>query len=333
MKLVIHPAVDDARLAQIQQAAGDAVIVNALDESQAIEQIGDADAFFGKMTAPMLAMAGQLRWIQSPTTSLEHYLFPELVAHPCTLTNTRGIHSDVIADHVFGFILCFARNLHLYLRQQANRHWEAIGGEAARSTFAAGPGSVSANDLAHMHVGDNTLGIVGLGHIGSEIARRGKAFGMRVLAVDPVRQEMPPEVSALWPLDRLDDLLDESDFVVIAAPHTPQTVGMFGCDQFRQMKKSAYLINIGRGVIVKLDDLCQALEQGEIAGAGLDVFEQEPLPSDHPLWAKQNVILTPHVAACSVRIAERHLQVFLDNLQRFISGEPLENVASKEAWF
>ena len=333
MKLVVYPLVDETRLAQIQQVAGNMVIANAHDEPQAIREIGDADAFFGKLTPPILAAARQLRWVQSPTTSLEHYLFPELVAHPCTLTNTRGIHSDVIADHVFGFILCFARNLHRYIRQQINRHWEPIGGESARPTFAAGPGTVSGNDVAHMHVADSTLGIVGLGHIGSEIARRGLAFGMHVLAVDPVRQDAPAGVSSLWPMDRLDDLLKGSDFVVIAAPHTPQTVGLFGRDQFRQMKSTAHLINIGRGVIVKLDDLCEALDQREIAGAGLDVFEQEPLPSDHPLWANENVILTPHVAACSVRIAERHLQVLLDNLRRFVNDEPLENVANKAAWF
>ena len=333
MKLVVYPLVDETRLAQIQQVAGNMVIANAHDEPQAIREIGDADAFFGKLTPPILAAARQLRWVQSPTTSLEHYLFPELVAHPCTLTNTRGIHSDVIADHVFGFILCFARNLHRYIRQQVNRQWEPIGGDSARPTFAAGPGTVSANDVSHMHVADSTLGIVGLGHIGSEIARRGLAFGMHVLAVDPVRQDAPPGVSSLWPMDRLDDLLKGSDFVVIAAPHTPQTVGLFGRDQFRQMKSTAHLINIGRGVIVKLDDLCEALDQREIAGAGLDVFEQEPLPSDHPLWTNENVILTPHVAACSVRIADRHLQVLLDNLRRFVSDEPLENVASKAAWF
>jgi len=333
MKLVIYPAVDDTRLAQIQQVGSGMVVVNAADQPHAIREVGDADAFFGKLTPPILAAAQQLRWVQSPTTSLEHYLFPELVAHSCTLTNTRGIHSDVIADHVFGFILCFARNLHRYLRQQINAHWEPIGGEAARPTFAAGPGTVSANDQAHLHVGDSTLGIVGLGHIGSEIARRGLAFGMQVIAVDPFPQQTPTGVASCWRLDRLGDLLEASDFVVIAAPHTPRTVGMFGRDQFRQMKKTAYLINIGRGVIVKLADLCDALDQGEIAGAGLDVFEQEPLPIDNPLWTKDNVILTPHVAACSVRIAERHTQVLLDNLRRFIRGEPLQNVANKEAWF
>jgi len=334
MKLCIYPAVEAERLTKIEDAAGTAMSVsNVADEETAMHEITDADAFFGKLTPPLLAAATKLRWVQSPTASLEHYLFPELVEHPCTLTNMRGLFSDVIADHVFGFILCFARNLHLYLRQQLQRHWEPIGGEAARSSFAAGPGVVSAMDRAHLHISDCTLGIIGLGAIGGEIAQRGRAFGMRVLAVDPVRTEKPDGIKALWSLDRLDDLLGESDFVVIAAPHTPQTAGMFAREKMQRMKESAYLINIGRGVIVKLDDLCDALAAGDIAGAALDVFEQEPLPPDHPLWGFDNVIITPHVAACSVHIAARHLNVLLENIRRFTRGKPLQNVASKTDWF
>jgi phosphoglycerate dehydrogenase-like enzyme len=140
-------------------------------------------------------------------------------------------------------------------------------------------------------------------------------------------------VAALWRLDRLADLLGASDFVVIAAPHTPETAKLFDRARLRQMKRTGYLINIGRGAIVVLGDLVAALRAGELAGAGLDVYEVEPLPADHPLWTMENVILTPHVAGASPRIAERHLAVLLDNVGRFARGEPLENVASKEAWF
>jgi phosphoglycerate dehydrogenase-like enzyme len=134
-------------------------------------------------------------------------------------------------------------------------------------------------------------------------------------------------------MERFDDLLAMSDFVVIAAPHTPSTEGMFGREQFQRMKTSGYLINIGRGVIVKLDDLVASLDAGEIAGAALDVFEVEPLPADHPLWAMENVIITPHVAACSVHIAQRHLDVLLENIRRFVRGDELLNQASKIEWF
>jgi phosphoglycerate dehydrogenase-like enzyme len=234
---------------------------------------------------------------------------------------------------VFGYVLCFARNFHRYLRQQLAAHWEPIGGESERSTFTSGPGVVSAIDRAHLHLGDCTLGIVGLGQIGAEIARRGLAFGMRVVAVDPVQTHAPEGVEAVWQLDRLPDLLAQSDFVVIAAPHTPETAGLFSRPKFQQMKRSAYLINIGRGAIVELVELVESLRAGEIAGAGLDVFQTEPLPAEHPLWKMDNVIITPHVAGVSPRIAERHLGVLLENIRRFTRSEPLTNVVDKGRWF
>jgi phosphoglycerate dehydrogenase-like enzyme len=309
-------------------------VVNAADEAVALKEVPGADAFFGKITPPLLAAAKRLRWVQAPTASLEHYLFPELAAHPCTLTNMRGLFSDVIADQVFGYVLCFARNLHVYVRQQMSARWAPVGGEAERVGFSTGPGTVNAIDRTHRHLSDMTLGVVGLGSIGSEVARRGLAFGMRVVAVDPVRTEAPAGVAALWPVERLPDLLAAGDFVVIAAPHTPRTAKMFRREQFRRMKPTAYLINIGRGAIVDLADLTAALRAGEIAGAGLDVFETEPLPADHPLWGMgDKVILTPHVAGYSPRIAGRHLAVLLENVRRFVRGEPLDNVVNKGEWY
>ncbi|MEX2558970.1 MAG: D-2-hydroxyacid dehydrogenase, partial [Pirellulales bacterium] len=329
MKLVIHPPVEADRLAKIEAAAGGMQVVNAPDEAAAQAEIADADAFFGKLTPGLLGSAGRLRWVQSPTASLEHYMFPQLVAHPLTLTNMRGLYSDIIADHVMGYVICFARNFHHYIRNQAQGRWAPAGGEAARSTFTAGPGTVSEMDRAHLHLADLTLGVVGLGHIGSEIARRASAFGMRVVAVDAVRAAAPEGVAALWATERLGELLAESDFVAIAAPHTPATEKLFRRPQLRQMKRTAYLINIGRGAIVDLSDLVAALQAGELAGAGLDVFEIEPLPPDHPLWRMPNVVITPHVAGQSPRIAERHLGVLVDNIGRFVRGEPLANVVNK----
>jgi phosphoglycerate dehydrogenase-like enzyme len=333
MKLLIYPEIDDLRLNKLTDRFPGLTLVPARTLEQALAAITDADAFFGKLTPELLSVARGLRWVQSPTASLEHYVFPELIAHPCTLTNMRGLFSDVIADHVLGYILCFARNLHLYVRQQQRSLWAPIGGETARSTFATGPGQVTAMDRAHLHLSDCTAGIVGLGAIGAEVARRAAAFGMRVVAVDPRVGETPPEVSDLWAPDRLHDLLAQSDFVIIAAPHTPQTAGLFGREQFVAMRRTAYLINIGRGAIVKLDALVDALDAGEIAGAALDVFEIEPLPPTHPLWQRENVLITPHVAACSVRIAERHFELLVDNIGRFLRGDPLRNVVSKADWF
>ncbi len=334
MKLVIHPAVEPERLARITAAGAPMQVVNAVGEDQALANMADADAFFGKMTPRLLAAARRLRWVQAPTASLEHYLFPELTVHSCTLTNMRGLFSDVIADQVMGYVICFARNLHRYILQQARGEWAPVGGETERVPFATGPGVVTAIDRAHRHLADATLGVVGLGAIGSEVARRALAFGMRVVAVDPVQTKAPEGVAALWSAERLPDLLGQSDFAVIAAPHTPRTAKLFRREQFRRMKPSAYLINIGRGAIVDLADLTAALEANEIAGAALDVFEQEPLPAGHPLWRMgERVILTPHVAGYSPRIAERHLAVLLDNLGRFVRGEPLRNVVDKSRWF
>jgi phosphoglycerate dehydrogenase-like enzyme len=309
-------------------------VVNAADEGAARAEIVDADAFFGKLTPPLLAAATRLRWAQAPTASLEHYLFPELVAHPCVLTNMRGLFSDVIADQVFGYILCFARNLHRYVAQQLAGVWAPVGGEAARVGFATGPGVVNAIDRAHLHLAGLTVGVVGLGAIGAEVARRCPVFGLRVVAVDPRRTDRPEGVAELWRPERLPDLLAQSDFVVIAAPHTPQTEKLFRRQQFRQMKPTAYLINVGRGAVVDLADLTAALAAGEIAGAGLDVFETEPLPPGHPLWKMADrAIVTPHVAGYSPRIAGRHLALLLDNVGRFVRGEALVNVVDKAAWY
>jgi phosphoglycerate dehydrogenase-like enzyme len=334
MKLVIHPAVEPARLEKITAAAGPMTVIDAASEPDALVQMSDADAFFGKITPALLAPASHLRWVQAPTVSLEHYLFPALVEHPCMLTNMRGLFSDVIADQVMGYVICFARNIHRYVLQQQRAQWAPVGGESERASLVSGPGVVTAIDRAHVHLGDTTIGIVGLGSIGAEIARRALAFGMTVLAVDPGRHDGPAGVDAVWPVERLPDLLAGSDYVIIAAPHTPQTEKMFRRAQFRQMKRSAYLINIGRGAIVALADLIAALEANEIAGAGLDVFETEPLPADSPLWKmSERVIITPHVAGYSPRIAGRHLGVLLENIRRFVGNEPLLNVADKRRWY
>jgi phosphoglycerate dehydrogenase-like enzyme len=331
MKLVLFPAVSNARLEKICTAAAPMTVVQTRSEPDAIVEIADADALFGYLTPAMLRSATKLRWTQSPTASMEKYLYPELVAAPVVVTNMQGIFSDAIADHVFGIILCFAKNLHTYIRQQMQQHWQMLGREPGELPGYGGPGEVHPSDRAALSLADCTLGLVGLGGIGRETARRGLAFGMRVLAVDPRASEAPAGVT-LWRPDRLDELLSKADFVVIAAPHTPETYKLFRRERIRRMKPSAYLINVGRGVIVDLADLTDALEAGEIAGAGLDVFETEPLPAGHPLWTLPNVIITPHCAAASPRVSERHLETLLDNLRRFVAGEPLRNVVDKKMW-
>jgi len=333
LNLVIWPAIDSERFQRVQTAAGPtSCVVNADSLETALIGMPVADAFFGKLTPQLLAASRQLRWVQSPTASLEHYIFPELVEHPCVLTNMRGIFSDVIADHVLGYVLTFARNLHLYRDQQREGRWEPIGGGPALPNFSQGPGVVSPVDRAHRHLADCTLGIVGVGAIGEEVGRRARAFGMRVLGVDshPRSIEGVCEVGSLVDLD---SLLTQSHFVVIAAPHTPRTERMFRREVLQQMRTDSYLINIGRGAIVDLTDLTVALKENRIAGAALDVSEIEPLPPDHPLWRMTNVLITPHVAAASPRISERHLEVVLNNIERFRNDQPLRNVVSKREWY
>lgn len=333
MKLVIFPPVDAERREKIERAAAPMSVVSPNDAEQALAAIFDADAFFGKITPQLLAAAKQLRWVQAPTASLEHYIFPELAAHRCVLTNMRGLYSDVVAEHAFGLLIALCREFPRYIRQQQSAVWSPAGGENERSDFISGPGATNGIDRAHRHLAGSTLGIVGLGEIGRGIAKRAAAFEMRIVAVDPQPAQTVPGVAQIWPTERLHELLAASDFVIIAAPHTPETAGLFDRARFAQMKRSAYLINIGRGAIVNLAELAGALADQTIAGAGLDVFETEPLPADHPLWRMQNVIITPHVAGYSTQIAARHLQVVLDNVAHFVRDEPLRNVVDKQRWY
>jgi phosphoglycerate dehydrogenase-like enzyme len=315
MKFLIYPAIPTDDLAYFQDVATECEIVNAADEATARAHIGDADAIYGIITPDLLAQAHKLKWLQAPMAGVENYLFPELVNSSVIVTNVAGIFSDQIADHAIMFILMFARGMNHYFRRQLARNWQA--------------------GVPVIHVADQTLGVVGLGGIGNEVARRGHALGMRVLAVDAKARQKPDYVAELWGIDQLDDLLAESDFVVSCVPHTPETVKLFTLPRIQRMKPSAYLINISRGVVVDLADLTSALQKGVIAGAALDVFEVEPLPADHPLWAMENVLITPHIASNfgSPRIPARRMGVVADNLRRFVKGEPLRNVIDKALWF
>ncbi|MBL8851912.1 MAG: D-2-hydroxyacid dehydrogenase [Planctomycetaceae bacterium] len=331
-KLLVFPAIDAERLQALRAAAPELQIVNAAGELDALQEIADASGFFGKISPALLARATQLEWIQSPTASLEHYLFPELVAHPCTISNMRGIFSDVIADHVLGYVLCFARQLHTYIRRQPDGVWRPIGDDV-HLDMSVGPGRVSGADRAHRHLADCRMGVIGAGGIGAEVCRRAAAFGMSLSAVDPQVRSIPGIVDDVWPVARLRDLMQQADFVVVAAPHTPETEKLIRYEQLCWMSRSAVLINVGRGAIVDLADLTRALDEQRLGGAALDVLETEPLPSDHPLWRRDNVIITPHVAAASPRIAERHFAVLRDNLQRFARGETPQNLVDKHHWF
>ena len=334
MKIVLFPPVEELRASQFIAIAGRHEVVNAISFKDAKQAIVDADGFIGKITPELLKNSTKLKWVQSMTASLEHYVFPELINHPSVLTNMRGIFSDVVADHAIGMVLSFSRNLHRYINLQAQGKWGPVSGEEGRVDFACGPGVTNSIDLKHQVLSEKTLGVFGLGGIGKEIAKRGAAFNMRCLGLDPFCLESSKEIPKPWPMDRLEEFLGSSDYVIIAAPHTPLTEKLFNFALLQKMNPDAFLINIGRGAIVVLDDLVKALDQGLIAGAGLDVFEIEPLPENHPLWKMNDkVILTPHVAGYAPPIASRHLAFLLDNLNSFLNHLPLKNCVNKSRWF
>jgi phosphoglycerate dehydrogenase-like enzyme len=264
-----------------------------------------------------LSRGARLRWLQAPQAAPPAgFYYPELIAHPVVVTNFREIYNDHIGAHIMAFVLAFARGLHEYLPQQLRREWR--------------PAPL---DSGVVHLPEATALIVGVGGIGAEAARLAAAFGIHVIGVDGRRQEAPPGVAELHGPDALDSLLPRADFVILTVPHTPATQGFMDRARFQRMKRSAFFINIGRGMTTRLDDLVQALRAGEIAGAGLDVFEQEPLPANHPLWTMPGVLITPHTAGYGPYLDERRFEILLDNCRRFLAGQPLRNVVDKARWF
>jgi phosphoglycerate dehydrogenase-like enzyme len=279
--------------------------------------IADADAAFGTLSPSLLKQAGKLRWLQAPAIAPPAgYYFPELVAHPVVVTNFRGIFNEHIAAHIMAFVLAFARGLQGYIPKQLRHDW------------APDP-----LDTGVVYLPESTALIVGVGGIGAEAARLCNAFGMHVIGTDARRDDVPEGVHELHPPEALDGLLPRADFVILTIPHTPETEGLMNAERFGRMKASAFFINIGRGKTTRLLDLVDALTHGKIAGAGLDVFEEEPLPVDHPLWDAPNVLITPHTAGFGPYLDDRRLAIIVENAKRFVRGEPLSNVVDKELWF
>jgi phosphoglycerate dehydrogenase-like enzyme len=322
---------------RVAEAVPGARVVVAESAGEAARQIVDADAAYGQIDPEILPGASKLRWLMSPAIAPPTgFYFPELAAHPVVVTNPRGIFNDRIPAHIMSFVLAFARGLHVYVRQQLRGEWKPLGSEAA--------GIVT-------HLPDATALIVGVGEIGTETARLCAAFGMRVIGVDARRGEpdgparRAPSAGAargrasaahvveMHPPDALDSLLPQADFVILTIPHTPETEGLFDARRFGLMKRTAYFVNIGRGKTTKLDALNDALRNGTIAGAGLDVFEIEPLPADHPLWTAPNTLLTPHVAGFGPGLDERRIGITVENAKRFAAGQELVNVVDKKRWF
>jgi phosphoglycerate dehydrogenase-like enzyme len=291
-------------------------VIVAETEEEAAAAMPGADAAFGPLPRALLARATGLRWLQAHHAAPPAgYYYPELIAHPVVVTNFREIFNDHLGTHIMAFVLAFARALPRYIPQQLRSEWRSL-----------------PNDTL-IHLPDATALLVGLGGIGAETARLAAAFGMTVIGTDARRTEAPPGVAEMHPPEALDALLPRADFVILTVPHTPQTEGMMNRARFARMRHGAVFINIGRGMTTRLDDLVAALRAGEVGGAALDVFEQEPLPPEHPLWQMPNVLITPHMAGNGPYLDNRRYAILRDNARAMLSGAPLRNVVDKATWF
>ncbi|MCX7380951.1 MAG: D-2-hydroxyacid dehydrogenase [Alphaproteobacteria bacterium] len=319
-KLVMLPPQSDITRGWARRLAAtlpEVEVVVAEGAQHAQHAIVDADAAFGTLTPDLLARSTKLRWLQAPQAAPPAgFYYPELVAHPLVATNLREIFNDHIGAHIMAFVFAFARGFHYYIPQQMRREW-----------------TKPPEDHGVVDLHSSTALIVGLGGIGTEAARLANAAGMNVIGTDARRGSPPPDVAEMHPPEALDALLPRADFVIATVPHTPATEGMFNRARFQRMRRSAFFINIGRGLTTKLTDLHAALVAGEIAGAGLDVYETEPLPKEHPLWTTPGVLMTPHMAGYGPHLNERRYAILRDNTRAMLTGAPLRNVVDKANWF
>jgi phosphoglycerate dehydrogenase-like enzyme len=284
-----------------------------------IEQdLRDTEVIFAFSLLPeQFTRARSLRWLHTPTAAVHQLLLPELVKSDVVLTKSSELHGPVVAEHVLALVFALTRKIRQSARLQQEHFW--------------GPETIWKEGPHPREVAGATLGLVGLGSIGRRVAQMASALGMRVIAVrEHVEKGSPEGVAAVFPPTGLDKMLAQSDFVVLAAPVTAATNGLFTAARFAAMKPAAYLINVGRGEQVDEAALIDALRNRRIAGAALDVFEKEPLPQDSPLWDLENLLITPHTASQTEQLWPRHYQVFSENLRRYLAQEPLLFVVDKQ---
>jgi len=278
----------------------------------------DAEVLIAWSLRPeQLAAARKLRWIHSPAAAVHALLIPELVASNIILTNGRDVHGPVVAEHVIALVFALAKLLPQAVRFQSQHIW--------------GQTQMWESHPRPREIKDATLGLIGLGSIGREVARLASAMGMKVIAVrEQIQKGSPAYVAQVYPAAQIDVLLAQSDYVVLAAPITPQTRGLMNADRFAHMKPDACLINVGRGPLIDEPALVKALQEKRIGGAALDVFDREPLPSDSLLWDLDNLLITPHTAGLTDKLWERQYELFTTNLRRFVAGETLLALVDKQ---
>lgn len=303
---VPQAARDNFRAAAEGAAPGARMLLPA-SRDEAVALAPEVDIATGwSLPAGVLGNGRRLKWVHAFNAGVDGFVgLPGIRDGRVVLTRTVGAHV-ALPDHVMALILAFARRLHVDIRRQINRRWDR----------PAGIGE----DIA-----GQVLGILGLGQIGKPLAARAGAFGMRVIGTKRTPEPVP-HVDLVLPPDRIDELLQAADYVVALLPLTPETKGRMGKREFRLMKPTAVFINVSRGPIVQEAALVRALREGWIAGAGLDVFDVEPLPADHPLYELPQVIITPHVSGITPQFFGRIAKIFAQNLERYVHGEPLANV-------
>lgn len=306
---------------RLREAFSELQVVQLNSYENVDQEIAGAEIMFGISLRPdQFLAARKLRWIHSQAAAVHQFLFPELVNSDVILTNARDVHGPVVAEQVIAMMFALARKIPAAVRFQQKHVWgqEAMWRARSRPRELAGA----------------TVGLVGLGSIGRNVAKRSSALGMQVIAVrEHPEKEKPQYVDEVLPSSKLLDLLARSDYVVLSTPVTPQTTGMISGRQLAAMKPDACLINVGRGPLIDEPAMIHALREHKIGGAALDVFDQEPLPSDSPLWDFENLLITPHTAGMSAKMWERHYGVFSENLRRYFSGQPLLGLVDKHGGY
>ena len=286
-------------------------VVCVTEEADALAVAPEAEVILGHFRPTVCAAAPKLRWVQSFSTGMDKFLFPEIIERDdVAISNVAGLYASQGGEHAWALLLALTRQLPLAVKNMEKREWSS--------------GQV-------IELAGTTLGIVGMGGFGMEMAKRAQGYDMSVIATDPVRTEKPPYVHELRPTstESLRDLLRRSDVVMMACPLTKETYHLISTTELALMKPTAYLINVTRGGIIDEPALVEALKAGQIAGAGLDVTEKEPLAKDSPLWDAPNLILTPHRAGASQHRPRKVFEFFLQNLNRYINGERPVNIIDK----
>ena len=299
-------------MARMRQAAPSVDLRFMPRLADADDGLGDVEAIAGTVKPTHMARAPRLKWVHSWAAGVDNDLFPEMLSSPVVLTSSSGNGAIPLAEHSMLLMLMLSRDVPRWMRAQANKTWERF---------------------THPELSGLTIGIFGLGNSGSDLALKAQAFHMRVLGLRRNADRPVPGVDRMYSIDQFHEFLAESDFVVVTAPSTKETLGIFDEAAYQAMKPSAYFICISRGGIANDEALLKALREGWIAGAGLDAHGVEPLPPDSPFWSLPNVIITPHNGATTPATAQRGVDIFIDNLTRFAAGQPLRNVVDKLAGY